>query len=163
MELSIRRSVIGVFAAAAVAAAAFTLTSPALASSEPEPDGLSVQEQALLNSDDYKIVTLDPTTGDVVSVEASTRVAMSRAASKNDCSASRTCWYGWRSPHAYWRFSGTGTDSGTWPNRGDLNTENRAVKACWSYAGNSPCSVRTNANSLMTWGVEVVGKSVTRY
>lgn len=92
MELSIRRSVIGVFAAAAVAAAAFTLTSPALASSEPEPDGLSVQEQALLNSDDYKIVTLDPTTGDVVSVEASTRVAMSRAASKNDCSASRTCW-----------------------------------------------------------------------
>ncbi len=47
--------------------------------------------------------------------------------------------------------------------RGNLNTGNRAVTACWSCAGNNPCGARIGANPTMTWGVEIVGKSVTRY
>lgn len=94
MKRSIRRSVIGVFSATAVAAAAFTLASPASANSAPESAALSAQEQALLNSDDHKIVTLDPATGDVVSVGACIPDAGSRTAHTNGCTTGRTYWGG---------------------------------------------------------------------
>lgn len=163
MKIYRRRTLFAALSAVAIVVSGFTIAGPAMAANLPEIEALSSQERALLRSDSFKTIGLDPATGEIKSVKASGVMAGPRAAHKNGCTAGRACWGGWLSPHALWGFSGKGVNTGTWNNRGNLNTGDRPAKACWVYAGNNACSTRIAKNSLLTWGVEIVGKSVTRY
>lgn len=149
---------------ATAAALLFVITSvwagPASASVDDNPLGNFTQaERDLLESGEQATLTVDPTTGDFVAIDAAPSQVQPFGVVPN-CSGDRACWQGYLSPHLWYGFDGTGA-SGTWHNRGNFKSNNYRAKLCWSYAGNNPCmSGFSGLNQTITFGTEVTGKSV---
>ena len=133
---------------------------PASASVDEDPlSNFTQAERDLFESGEPAILTVDPTTGDFVAIDAAPSQVQPFGVVPN-CSGDRACWQGYLSPHLWYGFDGTGA-SGTWPNRGNFKSNNYRAKLCWSYAGNNPCmSGYSGLNQTITFGTEVTGKNV---
>ncbi|WP_243502710.1 hypothetical protein [Microbacterium sp. VKM Ac-2923] len=150
-------------------------------------ESLTADESALLESDKLKRVTVDPSSGDVTSVEPLTRAQLNGevdvalrssgqakagsgvsplSATWNMCSSagSATCWYG-AAPTLNLQFS-YGATNGTWGSRTKLWTGNYYVKACWvdpqpSGIAKTVCMpLRNGKNAWIEWGSVLTGKSM---
>lgn len=133
---------------------------PANAAVEDDPlSSFTQAERELFESGDPAVLTVDPITGEFVAIESATSQVQPFGVVPN-CSGDRACWQGYVSPYLWYGFDGTGA-SGTWPNRGNFQSNNYRAKLCWSYAGNNTCmSGYSGLNQTITFGTEVTGKSV---
>lgn len=150
-------------------------------------ESLTAHESALLESDQLKRVTVDPSSGDVTSVEPLSRAELNRevdaavrssgqaksgsgvspfSATYNRCSSagSATCWYG-AAPTLNLQFS-YGATNGTWGSRTKLWSGNYYVKACWvdpqptGIAKTVCMPLRNGKNAWIEWGSVLTGKSM---
>lgn len=107
----------------------------ALAQSHEGADTLHVasftaEQNDLLNSDEPTNVYLD-SSGEITHVEKASEFFSPMAVVKNNCASGRACWYGYRSPDAYYGFSNPGVNHGPWSNRGAFYTGNYRADHCW--------------------------------
>lgn len=142
-------------------------------------DGLTEHERDLYYSDDLKVISIDPSTGAVTSVEAitaeesSARIADQAAATQllggqlgfspfavsTGCLSGAPCWYG-QAPTLTYQYT-LGTTSGTWSYRKDFYTGNYYAKLCWLVGLTTFCMPERNGkNAWIEFGSVVVGKQV---
>lgn len=126
------------------------------------PTGSALSD-ASPDSSTPKIVTIDALTGAIVSIQ-SVANAQPAITISNPCASEAACWVAARAPYANFGFSGTGTASGTWLERGNFYTHHHSSSVCWTYRGSSPCSPTFGPNTAITFnGATVTGKRVTNH
>lgn len=119
---------------------------------------LSVEERTLFFSGEPSIVSVDPRTGEFLSVRSAPAVAQPFGVFTN-CAGDRACWTA-QVPLIWYGFNGSGA-TGTRPSRGDFKTHDYRAKLCWSYAGGSPCMTGfSGLNQTIAFGALVTGTSV---
>lgn len=143
-----------------------------------DTDQLTSVERELLNSDEIKRVTVDPSTGDITAVEPMSAAELDAeltpdgqvqpfTAYPSGCTPStRACWKG-AIPSIDYGFS-TGTTTGTWGGRANFWTGNYYAKLCWldPYSPNpfNPSTFcmpeRNGKNAWIELGYTVTGKQV---
>lgn len=88
---------------------------------------------AYIASDAAKVVTVDPSTGEILSAVAAQPSApafSTFAAYHNNCTNNRPCWREANAPLVPYGFSGAST-TGTWIGRGAFLTRGSEAKLCW--------------------------------
>jgi hypothetical protein len=147
-----------------------------------DTDALSEEQKRLYYSDQPKVININTTSGDVVSVDplsktelrdlieahqaptqrATTEGTVSPMSWTTGCAAGAACWYG-IGPALTYQYT-LGTTTGTWTNRQNFYTGNYYAKLCWM----DPLQIlttycmpeRNGKNAWITLGSAVTGKSV---
>lgn len=111
------------------AASASTAPAPATATTSMTP-----AMATLAASSTPKTVVLNPTTGAIVSVTATSAVTPA-ISNHNICNSTDGCYYTNKVPYADQGFYGSaGTFHGSWPYRNAYDTGKYTAKACWTQA-----------------------------
>lgn len=138
-----RRGITSLLAVLAVASASLVAT-PAAASTSDEDREISGIEtdldistesemDAFLESDEPKTIHLDVSSGEVTKVEEGTDAPEFGTLTTVDrvCSAGDLCALAYQSPYSDFAFSGTGSVTGSWPQRSHVHTGNWYTRIQW--------------------------------
>jgi hypothetical protein len=123
---------------------------------------LTPAEVTLLNSGGAVNVTMDPTTGDILSVSAAVSVSplVIDISITDSCPSGYGCYLTDKVPYADEGFHGSaGTEYGTWDYRSGYSSGDYTVSACWS----SGCGIEITAGSSVSFTSDVTGTSFTIY
>lgn len=121
---------------------------------------LDAAEIDLLNSDDPVTVTINPRTGEFMSVERTVSTPIAPMGVTKVCSTGQACWKPWKTPYAAYGFDGSGA-SGTWSHRGSFHSGNYYAKPCWLSGYRTVCAqAYSPKNATIVWGEELTGKKV---
>jgi hypothetical protein len=149
--------------AASVALAASPASADAPTSETPSAAqlaGLSAAQVSLLSSGAAINVVMDPTTGDIVSVNAEGDSATPDISNHSICDTGDGCYVTNQTPYADEGFYGSsGTYDGNWPDRSEYTSGNYTVSACWTTS----CGVKIGPGSHVTFTSDVTGTSFTIY
>lgn len=127
---------------------------------------LSTAEKKLLASSDPKMIVINPTSGDILSVTMPSTVTvetMSTAISWHGvCEAKNACYFTNKVPYADIGFYGkAGTKYGKWLYRKGYSSGRYTVSACWR--GGIKCGPRIGPESEVEFTKDVTGSSFTIY
>ena len=166
-----RRALVGVAIGLLALAGTTFGGSTAFADSDPGNDHysraelphLDAAEIDLMNSGQAITVSVDPATGQLMSVEETALIAPMSVTVTKTCTTGKACWKRWTTPYTDYAFSGTGTATGSWSNRGEFRSGSYTAKPCWRVGiGPTVCAqVFVPPNTTIVWGEKLTGVSVT--
>jgi hypothetical protein len=124
---------------------------------------LSATEKTLLASSDPKVIVMNPTTGNVLSVTTPPAQVASPAISLHGvCEAKNACYFTDKTPYADIGFYGNaGTTHGTWLYRKGYSSGRYTVSACWTTG--IKCGPEIEPDSEVDFTKDVTGSSFTIY